>query len=152
MRFFTGNPVTDVVINEAAAQAENLKCEFQTDFSFPEGSGISATDVGIILNNLLDNALEAVAVITEKERYIKLTGERKESFFLIRAENSFDGKILKDKDGSIVSKKKHEADGDLHGIGLKSVMSIADKYLGAMDVSVEDKVFMVKVMLQSTEN
>ena len=152
MQISTGNPVTDIVINEAAGQADNLKCEFRADFSFPKESGIGATDVGIILNNLLDNALEAVAVIPENERYIKLTGEFKENFFLIRAENSFDGMLKRDLDGNIVSRKRQQTDGELHGIGLKSVMSIADKYLGTMDISSENKVFKVRVMLQSTED
>ena len=152
IHFTTGNPVTDVVINEAAAQADSLRCKFQADFSFPIESGIGAIDVGIILNNLLDNALEAVAVIPENERYIKLTGEFKENFFLIRAENSFDGMLKRGLDGNIVSRKRQQTDGELHGIGLKSVMSIADKYLGTMDISSENKVFKVRVMLQSTED
>jgi sensor histidine kinase regulating citrate/malate metabolism len=108
--------------------------------------------VGIILNNLLDNALEAVTLIPENERYIKLTGEFKENFFLIRAENSFDGVLKRDVDSNIVSRKRQHTDGELHGIGLKSMMSIADKYLGTMDISSENKVFKVRVMLQSTED
>ena len=60
--------------------------------------------------------------------------------------------MKRDGDGNIVSRKKHQSDGELHGIGLKSVMSIADKYLGTMDISSENKVFKVRVMLQSTED
>ena len=35
-------------------------------------------------NNLLDNALEAVSDIPEDKRYIKLSGNLKDNFFLIK--------------------------------------------------------------------
>ncbi|MDC7292019.1 GHKL domain-containing protein [Butyrivibrio sp. DSM 10294] len=148
MRFFTGNPVTDVVINEAAFQAEKLGCEFTCDFCFTSDKGISAVDMGIVLNNLLDNALEAVSGIPEDKRYIKLLGNLKDNFFLIKIENSFDGKVIRGNDSRIVSRKKGTEDENQHGIGLKSVMRIADKYLGTTDVKSEATVFEVKVMLQ----
>ncbi len=148
MRFSTGNPVTDVVINEAAFQAEKLGCEFTCDFCFTSDKGISAVDMGIVLNNLLDNALEAVSDIPEDKRYIKLSGNLKDNFFLIKIENSFDGKVIRGNDGRIVSRKNGTEDENQHGIGLKSVMRIADKYLGTTDVKSEATVFEVKVMLQ----
>ena len=148
MRFSTGNPVTDVVINEAAFQAEKLGCEFTCDFCFTSDKGISAVDMGIVLNNLLDNALEAVSDIPDDKRYIKLSGNLKDNFFLIKVENSFDGKVIRGNDGRIVSRKKGTEDENQHGIGLKSVMRIADKYLGTTDVKSEATVFEVKVMLQ----
>ncbi len=148
MRFSTGNPVTDVVINEAAFQAEKFSCEFTCDFLFSSDKGISAVDMGIVLNNLLENALEAVTGIPADKRYIKLSGKLKDNFFLLGVENSFDGKIGRDNDGRIVSRKKETKDGDQHGIGLKSVMRIADKYLGTTDIKVGSTVFEVKVMLQ----
>ncbi|MBP3824758.1 MAG: GHKL domain-containing protein, partial [Butyrivibrio sp.] len=46
--------------------------------------------------------------------------------------------LKRDLDGNIVSRKRQQTDGELHGIGLKSVMSIADKYLGTMDISSEN--------------
>ncbi len=152
VKYSTGNPVTDVVINEVASQAEKLGCAFECDFSFPKEKSISAMDVAIVLNNLLDNALKAVEVIPEEDRFVKLYGTLKDNFYLIKTENSFDGKVIRGADNSIISKKKDTSDSDQHGIGLKSIMSIADKYLGAVDIKTEDRVFEVKVMLQNIEN
>ena len=67
---------------------------------------------------------------------------------MIKVENSFDGKVIRGNDGRIVSRKKGTKDENQHGIGLKSVMRIADKYLGTTDVKSEATVFEVKVMLQ----
>ena len=148
MQYATNNPVTDAVINEAAAQAGSINCDFKAEFLFPDDNGISALDMGIILNNLIDNALDGVLTVAEGDRYIRLIGEQKDNFYLIKIENSFDGKLKRGSDNSIISTKKMDSDADKHGLGLKSVMGIADKYLGAVDINSDNKVFKVKVMLQ----
>ena len=148
-RFSTGNPVTDAVINEAAAICEKQKCRFDCDFSFAENKGIAAIDMAIVLNNLLDNAIEAVAAIPPDERYIKLSGTSKDNFYLVKVENAYDGNVIRGADNNIISRKKADSDLESHGIGLKSVMNIAEKYLGAVDIRTENLVFEVKVMLQN---
>lgn len=151
-KYSTGNLVTDVVINEATASCEKLDCRFDCDFSFPDDNEISALDMGIILNNLLDNALEAVSEVRVGNRYIKLTGRVKDNFYLINIENAYDGIVKRDSENSIVSRKKLGAEDELHGIGLKSVQNIAEKYLGAVEIKTENNVFEVKIMLQNTDN
>jgi sensor histidine kinase regulating citrate/malate metabolism len=149
VKYSTGNAVTDVVINEAAAICEKKSCIFECDFSFTEDKGITAIDMAIILNNLLDNAIEAITSIPADERYIRLSGASKANFYLIRIENSYDGEVIRNNDNGIISKKKTDPDLGPHGIGLKSVASIAEKYLGAVDIKTEDRTFEVKVMLQN---
>lgn len=149
VKYSTGNAVTDVVINEAAAICEKKSCIFDCDFSFTEDKGITAIDMAIILNNLLDNAIEAITSIPAYERYIRLSGASKANFYLIRIENSYDGEVIRNNDNGIISKKKTDPDLGPHGIGLKSVASIAEKYLGAVDIKTEDRTFEVKVMLQN---
>lgn len=149
VKYSTGNAVTDVVINEAAAICEKKSCIFDCDFSFTEDKGITAIDMAIILNNLLDNAIEAITAIPADERYIRLSGASKDNFYLIRIENSYDGEVIRNKDNGIISKKKTNPDSKSHGIGLKSVANIAEKYLGALDIKTQDKTFEVKVMLQN---
>jgi signal transduction histidine kinase len=149
VKYSTGNAVTDVVINEAAAICEKKSCIFECDFSFTEDKGITAIDMAIILNNLLDNAIEAITAIPADVRYIRLSGASKDNFYLIRIENSYDGEVIRNKDNGIISKKKTDPDSKSHGIGLKSVANIAEKYLGALDIKTQDRTFEVKVMLQN---
>ncbi|WP_022759572.1 sensor histidine kinase [Butyrivibrio fibrisolvens] len=149
VKYSTGNAVTDVVINEAAAICDKKSCIFECDFSFTEDKGITAIDMAIILNNLLDNAIEAITSIPADERYIRLSGASKANFYLIRIENSYDGEVIRNNYNEIISKKKTDPDLGPHGIGLKSVASIAEKYLGAVDIKTEDRTFEVKVMLQN---
>ena len=105
--------------------------------------------MAIVLNNLLDNSIEAVAAIAPDERYIKLSGTSKDNFYLVKVENAYDGNVIRGADNNIISRKKADSDLESHGIGLKSVMNIAEKYLGAVDIRTENLVFEVKVMLQN---
>lgn len=114
----------------------------------------SAFDIGIILNNLLDNAIEACEKLEQEQRYINLTLKKKNHFLLIEVENSFDGKVIWE-DGGIVPMTTKQSDlPDIlmeHGIGLKNVKDVADHYLGDMDIKIKNDVFKVTVMLQQKE-
>ena len=61
----------------------------------------------MILNNLLDNAIEACRKIEKEKRYIRLSLKRKDNFLLITVENSFDG-ILQQAEGR--TSPNHERD------------------------------------------
>ncbi|MBO6175363.1 MAG: GHKL domain-containing protein, partial [Lachnospira sp.] len=100
-KFNTGNAVTDVIINNKYQKAENAGISFQVKFNLGETDTISAFDIGIILNNLLDNAIEACEKLEQEQRYINLTLKKKNHFLLIEVENSFDGKVIWE-DGGIV--------------------------------------------------
>lgn len=142
----TGNPVTDVIINDKRQQCEDQGIPFRTDFHYPDSGSFDAFDVGIVLQNLLQNALEACEKVSEGERFISLAGRRKGRFLLIEVKNSFAGDLVWGADGLPVTDKK--TDVSMHGIGLSSVRRIAEKYMGEMEICPENQVFRVTVMVQ----
>lgn len=142
----TGNPVTDVIVNDKRQQCEDQGIPFQTDFHYPDSGSFDAFDVGIVLQNLLQNALEACEKISEGERFISLAGRRKGRFLLIEVKNSFAGDLVFGADGLPVTDKK--TDVSMHGIGLSNVRRIAEKYMGEMEVCPENQIFRVTVMVQ----
>lgn len=153
-KFNTGNAVTDVIINDKYQKAVNAGILFQVRFHYEETDTVPVFDIGIILNNLLDNALEACEKLEQKQKYISLTLKRKNHFLLIEVENSFDGE-LKWEDGADVPVTTKQSDlPDIlieHGIGLKNVKNVADRYLGDMNIKIKENVFKVVVMLQQKE-
>lgn len=149
-QFATGNPVTDVVINDKYRKGKALGIDFQIQFRYEAGDGISVFDMGILLNNLLDNAMEACEKLEQNKRYIRLVLKRKEHFLLLEVENNFDG-VIRWEEGSPVpvSRKEKEPLARMeHGIGLKNVKEIAERYLGVMDIKINGDVFRITVMLQ----
>lgn len=142
----TGNPVTDVIVNDKRRQCLELDICFQVNFHYPEPGLYDAFDLGIVLQNLLQNALEACEKVSEGERFISLTGKQKGRFFLMEAKNSFAGKIVFGQNGLPVTAKK--TDTPMHGIGLSNVRRIAEKYMGEMDINIENQIFSITVMVQ----
>lgn len=153
-RFNTGNAVTDVIINDKYQKAKKSGISFCVNFEYRESDTISAFDMGIVLNNLLDNAMEACEKLQQEERQISLTLKRRDHFLLVEVENSFDG-VLKGTDTDGIPQTSKQGDvPDVqmeHGIGLKNVKDVAERYFGYMDIRTEGTVFKVTVMLQQRE-
>ncbi len=142
----TGNPVTDVIVNDIRRRSLALGVRFQVDFHYPEAGAYDAFDMGIILQNLLQNALEACEKVNEGARFIALTGKRKGRFFLVEVKNSFAGEVVFGRDGLPVTTKK--ADAPMHGIGLSNVRREAEKYMGELELKTNQQEFSAAVLLQ----
>lgn len=143
----TGNAVTDVIINDKYREAREQEIRFETDFRYPVSEGYDAYDIGIIIHNLLQNALEACVKMRSGKRYISISGRQKKKFYFIEVSNSFEGDIVFDE-GSRLPRSTKRREATLHGIGLSNVRREVLKYMGDIDVKVKKNEFHVTVMLQ----
>lgn len=146
MKYNTGNAVTDVIIQRYVGLAKNNNIDFQSNFIFPSDMNIDAFDLSIIINNALDNAVEACKKQKEGKKFIELTAYQRQNMFLIIIKNSFDGTVIKNEsDGRLLTTK---SDSINHGLGLKNIEMCTEKYYGKAEITVKDKVFELAVMLQ----
>jgi len=151
-KIHTGNVVSDAVISSkfyyAAKELKNIYLD-ANGFLFTDKVHVRAYDIGIILNNGLDNAIEACQKASlnklDRKMYIKIKSFWKNKMFFIEIENSFDGEIKWGKDGYPCSTKK---DDEIHGIGLKNIRYCALKYGGDIDFIAENDTFILSVMLK----
>lgn len=146
----TGNAVTDVIVNDKHQQCLIRSIDFHTDFHYPAAGHYAAFDLGIILQNLLQNALEACEQVPEENRYIYLTSRQKGNFFLIEVKNSFSGEIRFGQNGLPETTKTK--DRFLHGIGLSNVRRESEKYMGELELRTENHEFYATVLLQERSN
>lgn len=148
-KYVTGNVVTDVIINDKCRRAEKAGIRFDADFRY--GGEIPIFDMGIILNNLLDNAIEACEKLEPGKGFINLSLKRKKQFLILYVENSFDGTVPVSKGSLLPSTTKQSILPGIiteHGIGLENVRDIAERYFGGVNIKVKGDVFHVTVMLQ----
>ncbi|MBO6128445.1 MAG: GHKL domain-containing protein [Pseudobutyrivibrio sp.] len=142
-RYSTGNPIIDIIINEKANAAKMSNIEFACNIVIGNHKILPAYEIGIIISNLLDNAIFATAKEKDGDRRIYIQGFMKEDFFIIEVKNTFTQEIKHWKEGIPLSNK-----GDNHGLGLKSVKRIAEKYLGTVLFDIQNGWFDARVMLQ----
>lgn len=147
-RYQTGNPVTDVIINEKAVGAQEQGISFRTEFTFPLDTQINAFDMSILLKNGLDNAMEACAKIRETDKnstpFIHISSIRNKNSFLIQIENSFCGSLKRNGDGLPATTKR---EGREHGMGLVNIRTIAGKYAGDIDIETGEDTFLLTILL-----
>ena len=144
----TGNPIADIIIHQKSQEAQKKKIKFDVDFIYPLEQKIDAYDIGVILDNALENAIEA-CYKTEGEKCIYLHSYVKGNLFFIEIENSFTGEIVFDKEtGLPVSHKTNEK---LHGLGISNIQRGARKYRGDIDIVISDsdskKKFSLTIMM-----
>lgn len=144
----TGNPITDVILHQKKQEAEKQNISFEADFIYPDKLQIDVYDIAVILNNALENAIEACRK-TEGNKQIKIHSYVKSSLFFIEVENDFSEDIvIEEESGLPVSSKEN---GKLHGIGISNIQRCAKKYMGDIDIVISDtggrKKFSLTVMM-----
>jgi len=153
-QYKTGNSVVDVLLNMKYHELASTMPDIQLNADrllFPDNLQIRGYDIGIIIGNALDNAMEACKKLKEKEQnaeaFIILSSFTRGKMFFIEVENSFEGKITRKKysEFPVTDKKDKKA----HGIGLSNIKNTAEKYHGGVDWTVENKKFILTIMLQN---
>ena len=154
LRYRTGNAVVDTLLNMKYHELLGTMPECMLDAEqliFPAGLVIQSYDLGVILGNALENAVEACKRLYEQgsgeNLFIHLSSFQRSNQFFIEVANSFDGRVLRKKEKEFPETCK--VDKGLHGMGLYHIKSTVEKYYGAVEWSADSKVFTLTVMLQN---
>jgi sensor histidine kinase YesM len=137
----SGSSTVDSIINFKLQQAEAENITITTDILIPNELSIPIFDIAVILGNIIDNALEAVVKV--EERWIDIKMKYTKGRLIIKINNSYDGIVNKSSD-HFHSRKEDMAN---HGMGLKSVQSVLQKYDGAMQITHDERKFKAKLLM-----
>lgn len=145
----TGNPITDIIIYQKKQEADRAGVKFSVDFSYPKELQIDVYDIGVILNNALENAIEAAAWLN-RNKYVSLHSYVKGNLFFVEVENSFAREIVMNQESGLPESSKLNK--KLHGMGLTNIQRCARKYKGDIDIVIgtskqEQQIFNLTIML-----
>lgn len=126
----TGNKVIDAVLATKKNSAEHKGINFYANGNIPDKCVIDDIDFTNIIGNLLDNAIEAAEKVENGNVSIVIKPQKK--FIIIKVKNSYDG----NKNNELKTTKK---DKEYHGIGLKSIKRIVEKYQGEFELEFKEK-------------
>jgi sensor histidine kinase YesM len=136
----TKYPSISALLNRKYTLAEQNNVNCTINVKNIDNLYIDDVDLCIILGNLLDNAIEANLNIKNENRYIKLDVYNKENYLIIECVNSI-------KLSNNIYLKTTKKNKDIHGIGLKNVRDIVEKYYGKLDIECVKDYFKIKAVL-----
>ena len=105
---------------------------------------MEAMDICSIFGNALDNAIESVLRIKDKEkRLIHVTVSQLNDFVMIRIENYYEDVLKTDGENYVTTKDDKRS----HGWGIKSIKYTADRYDGAVYINTDHNWFDIKIAI-----
>lgn len=141
--YYCANAALNALFGYYAEMAKSLHIKTDWKIEIPEPLTISELDMAALFGNLMENAITACAVLPGEERYFGLISEiRCGNSLYVVSTNSFDGRVVKCKDGGYRS-TRHSG----RGTGLVSIAAVAEKYGGLARAYNSNTEFFVDVVL-----
>ena len=146
----SGNMEIDSVLNYMLQKAKRELKTVTIKVALPEKVSHSF-DVNVLLGNLLENAIEAARETDNK--YLSVCVTLKKGVLRIKIENSFLASrlIRKNEQGKIPVLLTSKPSADQHGIGLGNVKKIVEKHNGTMEITTQNNIFCVNLILYMAE-
>lgn len=141
----TGNDTIDSLLNYKIQKANEVLNEVDAKINIPENLNLRSFDLNVVLGNLLDNAIDASMQTEDKQMKISIRLDKGVLFLNIR--NSCQGIA----DGKRIFLETTKADKMNHGIGLKNVRRIVEKYHGDMEFICENGSMETDIMMYIKE-
>lgn len=140
----TGNSVLDLILTEKQALCKKREIRLTYMIDPAPLDRLSAMDLCTVFDNALDNAIEAVSTIEDKDkRIINLYVSQKGKLLYILAENYYEHS-LRWKEGELVTTKSSRS---YHGYGLKSIRYAVRQYNGETSIRTEDNWFKLSIVI-----
>ena len=140
----SGNIVVDSIINHAYTVAQKDNIQFNVNVLVPAALPFESGHLAIVLGNLLENALEACRDIPDGKGFICLDISYAKGIFQLCIKNNYQVKRKKDNIGHYLTTKD---DTIYHGLGLSSINHAVVNYHGQMEITDNDNVFQVIVVM-----
>lgn len=136
----TGNEVMDTVLTSKCLDCVNADITFTVVADGALLSFMSVMDLCSVLGNSIDNAIESVSKIEDREkRVIQLALFSQKDIVVYRITNYYEQAPVY-VNNQIVTAKNDRSN---HGYGLKSIKYITEKYGGNMKIDTEDNWFTI---------
>ena len=139
---YTGNVVANAVLAAYLAPAQAAGVRVECDVRVPERLGLGATELSVLLSNLLSNAVEAcerARAAGEDEPYLALSMRTSGNVLALRCENSAA------PDASFLATSKENP--REHGLGLPAMREIARRHRGELFAEAADGRAVVRIGL-----
>jgi signal transduction histidine kinase len=148
---FTGNSIFDAVLYQKYSAARSQGIDVRVFADIPPSISIEPNDICSVLGNALDNAIEACqrlpagadAGFAAGGRTIEVKINCERGYLRISVKNPFVQPLQMENDGYLSAK----SDPQNHGLGIRSMEAVAQKYNGNLHIHTKDGCFYLTVIL-----
>ena len=137
----SGVTTIDSILNHKISDAEYNGIRVDLTLNIPSNISLNDYDMVVILGNLLDNAVEANRKIDRSNRYMSIVIEYHKNIFSVTIKNRFEKELI-NADLATVKPDKEK-----HGMGIKQVEKIIEKYDGSLATEIQEDIFATNVIL-----
>ncbi len=137
----SGNLMADAILNSKLTLAVQREIKVSCKAILPETLSVEDVDLCVLLGNLLDNALEACEKIPAEQRFLRVYMVAVRSQLYISIQNSAKEE-LNFNERHYISQKRGS-----HGLGMKRVEALTDKYEGYLVLANEPGIFAAELTL-----
>lgn len=138
----TQNRLLDVILSKYTDICNDKGIKFETDIMTDNLGFINSYDISSLFNNILDNAVEAASLSSNKYINLEITNSLN-SYHRVIATNSCDNEPHNEK-GKLITTKKNK---DAHGFGTKSIRKIVNKYDGELQWEYNNELRQFKLII-----
>lgn len=140
----TGHEVIDTLLTEKNLLCANRGIRLSCAVSVRDIGCIGTVDLYTMLSNALDNAIESAERLTNPGmKTIRFSMTEHGKMLRIEVENYYAGTIEMHGGLPVTSK----ADRANHGIGVKSIRTLAQRYGGDIGISMEEQTFLLQIVI-----
>lgn len=137
--YITGNEIVDMILKSKHPDMEEKGINFTINGSLVELQFMEDVDCCILFSNIIDNAIAASSCCKDVKNII-MSAKKVNNLVYVELENSVADSV-EQMDNIAKVKKGNE----IHGIGLKNVADIVDKYKGEHSIEKGEKIFIIKL-------
>ena len=142
----TGNASLDTLLTHAGDRCQQQEILWTCMADGKSLEFVDPFDLYIMIGNALDNAIECLCQIPEKEKRFLSINIRKKNCLILFSIRNYCPQMPEMIQGLPVTTKKEKLE---HGYGMKSIQEIVQKYNGQMQVRFENHTFILDVLLPS---
>lgn len=145
----SGNLPIDCIVTTKMNEAIKNAIDFKYTLHIPQGVPCSDYELCSLLGNLLDNSLEACKKLLPGNPQIECNISPYKNMMMINVTNNYDGNTYLSPNGDYLSSKKNDSvyDSICHGIGLRRVREIVEKYHGFVEINPQNDIFQITIFL-----
>lgn len=142
VEIYSENEAVNLILSAFAGKAEENGISIEVNVALPAVVRVSESDLCVLLSNALENALDACQKLKAKGLggRIEVAGFEKNHKLFFEVTNTCD-ETIRMKGGIPISQEAG------HGIGVRSICAIVEKYDGMYSFSVKDNQFILRISL-----